>query len=113
MASVENKAHFPCKQCHGGRPACAGCLRKGRLCKYDVEEGVTRRQDLYMRLRPVQKEVAQMKELVHWLRHGSETYAIELLARLRIGEDVARLIDSGTQWSNRCVCFMEFCRLVV
>jgi hypothetical protein len=54
-----------------------------------------------------------MNELVHRLRHGSETYAIELLARLRIGEDVARLIGPGTQWLNRCVCFAEVYRLVV
>jgi hypothetical protein len=113
MASVKNKAHFSCKQCHGGRPACARCLQKGRACKYDVEEGVTRQQDLYLRLRSIQEELAQMNELVHRLRHGSETYAIELLARLRIGEDVARLIGPGTQWLNRCVCFAEVYRLVV
>jgi hypothetical protein len=108
---VTNGAYFWRKQCHGGRPACVRCLWKGRACKYDVEEGVTWQQDLYMRLRSVQEELAQMNELVHRLRHGSETYAVELLARLRMGEDVARLIASGPQWLSRCVCFVRAIQL--
>jgi hypothetical protein len=48
-----------------------------------------------------------MNEFVHLLRHGSETYAGKLLARLRMGEDIARLIDPGTQWLSRCVCLVR------
>jgi hypothetical protein len=48
-----------------------------------------------------------MNEFVHRLRHGSETYAGELLARLRMGEDIARLIDPGAQWLSRCVCLVR------
>jgi hypothetical protein len=60
-----------------------------------------------MQLRSVQEELVQMNEFVHLLRHGSETYAGKLLARLRMGEDIARLIDPGTQWLSRCVCLVR------
>jgi len=69
-----------------------------------VEEGVTRQQDLRMRLYSIHEELGRMQNLVHELRHGSDTYATELLARLRMGEDVARLVDAGKKHSTRYEC---------
>jgi len=69
-----------------------------------VEEGVTRQQDLRMRLYSVKEELGRTQNLVHELRYGSDTYATELLARLRMGEDVARLVDAGKQHSTRYEC---------
>jgi len=95
-----HEAYPQCEQCHGERPACAHCARKGSECRYDIEEGVTRQQDLRTRLSSVQEELNQMKTLVHQLRHGSVPHALQLLARLRTDETVARLVSAGEQHST-------------
>jgi len=79
----------------------AHCIRKGSECKYDIEEGLTSQQDLRTRLSSAQEELAQMKSLVHELRYTSDTCAVQLLSRLRMGEEVAWLLDAGQQYSNR------------
>lgn len=98
-----NEAYSWHKQCFGERPVCAHCVRKGTNCEYDIEEGLTRQQDLRTRLSSAQKELAHMEDLVRELRHGSDAYAIQLLVRLRMGEDVAQLVDVGRRHSIRYV----------
>jgi hypothetical protein len=58
---------------------------------YDVEEGMSRLQNLRSRLSSTQIELARTKYFVHSLRYSSDADAIGLLARLRMGEDIARL----------------------
>lgn len=60
---------------------------------YDVEERITRSQDLRARLRSAHIELTQMKSLIHNLRYGSDSNAASLLVRLRMGEDIAQVAD--------------------
>lgn len=68
---------------------------------YDIAEGVTRQQDLRTQLHSTHAELDWMNVFVHSLRHSSDDEAAMLLTRLRSGEDVAQLADTGAIRSNR------------
>lgn len=104
---MTNEADFGVQKCFGERPACATCVRKGDICEYDVEEGVTRQQDLRTRLDSIHKELAQIKGLIHSLQYDSDANAAELLARLRMGEDIGRLANAETRYSNKHACYLK------
>lgn len=68
---------------------------------YDLEEGTTRLQALRNRLSSAENELAQMKRYVHNLQFSSDADAAGLLARLRMGEDIARLATAEPLHSKR------------
>lgn len=61
---------------------------------YDFEEGTTRQQDLRNQLSSTQIELAQLKRFIYSLQYSSDADAVGLLARLRVGEDIARLASA-------------------
>jgi hypothetical protein len=61
---------------------------------YDIEEGTTWLQSLHNRLRSAQIELTQTKRFVHSLRNSSDAGAAGLLARLRMGKDIAQLASA-------------------
>jgi hypothetical protein len=61
---------------------------------YDSEEGTTRQQDPRNRLGSAQIELAKLKRFVHSLQNSSDADAAGLLARLRMGEDIAQLTNA-------------------
>lgn len=92
-------------KCFGERPACTRCVRKDEICIYDAAEGVSRQQDLRTRLHSVETELGQTRSFIHNLQHSSNGDAAVLLIRLRLGEDVAELVNTGERRSARYYCF--------
>ena len=82
-------------KCLGERPACTRCVRKDEICIYDAAEGVSRQQDLRTRLHSAEAELGQARGFIHDLQHSSTEEAALLLTRLRLGEDVAKLANTG------------------
>ena len=93
-------------KCFGERPACTRCVRKDEICIYDAAEGVSRQQDLRTRLHSVEAELGQTRSFIHNLQHSSNGDAAVLLTRLRLGEDVAELVNTGERRSARYYCFL-------
>lgn len=56
-----------------------------------MEEGMTRQQHLRSQLSDQTNEMAQLETILHVMRHGTDGEAIEVLARLRLGESIAQL----------------------
>lgn len=69
----------------------ARCAEKDRACAYDIDIGVTRRQALILQLNMAREQLSNCKNVMLALQYGSITDATELLARLRLGEDVDEL----------------------
>ena len=88
-------------KCFGERPACTRCVRKDEICIYDAAEGVSRQQDLRTRLHSAEAELGQARGFIHNLQHSSIEDAALLLTRLRLGEDVAELVNKGARRSVR------------
>jgi len=58
---------------------------------YDVEEGITRLQDLRTQLSSACGELASMKHFIDTLKFSSDADAAWLLVRLRMGDDIAQV----------------------
>jgi hypothetical protein len=102
--TVTGKADSFHQQCSGERPACAGCVRREKLCMYDIEEGTTRLQNLRKRLGSAQIELTEAKNFIYSLRYSSDADAVGLLVRLRMGEDITELASAEPLRSEWCVC---------
>lgn len=74
---------------------------------YDVEEGITRLQDLRTRLDSARIELARMKCFIHSLQFSSDEDAAWLLVRLRMGDDLPQVASVEPPRSNEYVCFMR------
>jgi len=72
---------------------------------YDVQEGVTRLQDLRTQLSSAREELTRMKCLIDSLKFSSDADAAWLLVRLRMGYDVAQVVNTEISRSNEYVCF--------
>jgi hypothetical protein len=100
-------------KCFGERPACTRCVRKDEICIYDAAEGVSRQQDLRIRLQSVEAELGQTRGFIHNLQHSSDEDAAALLTRLRLGEDVAKLANTGPRRSTRYYRSLEIYKLTI
>ena len=78
-------------QCSGDRPVCDRCHNSSKTCTYDVIEGRTRLQDLRSQLEQLQNHVDDLELILQALRDKSIEDAIEILASLRVGQDVQEL----------------------
>jgi hypothetical protein len=74
---------------------------------YDVEEGITRLQDLRTRLSSACEELARMKFFIDSLKFSSDADAAWLLVRLRMGGGIAQVASIESQRSNGYVRFMR------
>ena len=74
---------------------------------------MTRQLDPHTQLGSVHEELAQMKSFLHGLQYGSHADATELLARLRIGEDIARLTKADKRSSKEYVCCLRVYKPII
>lgn len=72
---------------------------------YDVQEGVTRLQDLRTQLSSAREELTHMKCLIDSLKFSSDADAAWLLVRLRMGDDIAQVVNTESPRSNEYVYF--------
>jgi hypothetical protein len=81
------------QKCTGERPSCKFCAEKSQVCSYEVADGMTRSEDLKLKVREATERGDRLEELVGAMRHGTDQQSSELLARLRIGATVDDLLD--------------------
>lgn len=62
---------------------------------------MTRQQGPQIRLRQKDEQLGAMKSVLHKMQHGSDTQALELLARLRTGESMEELATIRNGYSSR------------
>lgn len=90
-----------CKQCHqrkakcsGERPTCRSCRDRYETCEWQVEEGVTRMEDLKRKLKEAIEQPKDLNRLIEAMRYGSDHESSMLLARLRIGHSIEDIVTS-------------------
>ena len=103
MVTTPEKADSFDQQCSGERPVCVACVRRVVLCMYDIDEGTTWLQDLRNQLSSAQTELERMKRSIHSLKCNSDADAAGLLARLRMGENIAQLASAESLHQKRHV----------
>lgn len=74
---------------------------------YDVEEGITRLQDLRTRLSSAHEELTRMKCFIDSLKFSSDADAAWLLVRLRMGDDIAQVVSMEIPRPKEYVYFMR------
>lgn len=107
-------ACLPCQtrkcRCDGQRPACSSCARRGKACRYDIAEGLSRQGHLKKINEALEKKVKELQEsndvsrkylgahatIIAILRDSSDHEATSVLARLRIGETIDRILHYHT-----------------
>jgi hypothetical protein len=62
-------------------------------CSYEVADGMTRSEDLKLKVREATERGDRLDQLVGAMRHGTDQQSSELLARLRVGATVDDLLD--------------------
>ncbi|KAL1590819.1 hypothetical protein WHR41_00402 [Cladosporium halotolerans] len=90
-----------CKQCHhrkakcsGERPTCRSCRERHQTCEWNVEEGVTRMEDLKRKLKEATEQPQDLNRLIEAMRSGSDNESSMLLARLRVGHSIDDIVSS-------------------
>lgn len=81
-------------KCTGTRPACAYCVERQLECTYDVAEGETRTNDLKRKLKDSQIKTYAFGRILAVMRTGNIYQATEVLARLRMGENLQEVLKS-------------------
>ena len=94
------------QQCTGDRPTCRFCADKGVECSYEVADGMTRSQDLKLKVREATERGDKLDQLVDAMRRGTDQQSSELLARLRVGATIDDLLDPESRLDH----FPEYLR---
>ncbi|EMF13268.1 uncharacterized protein SEPMUDRAFT_28816, partial [Sphaerulina musiva SO2202] len=93
---IVDVACWPCRRrkgkCSGERPACASCLRRAVECAYEYDEGLTRVGSLKMKLHKSTTKTENLEYLFDQLRTRSDQESALLLAFLRLGCDVDKIV---------------------
>jgi hypothetical protein len=79
-------------QCDGNRPSCGHCMKKGAICEYDVDPGVTRLETMRRKNDFLQREVDQLRELFDYIRTCPEVEAKQVYRQLRTANGLQDLI---------------------
>lgn len=79
-------------KCTGTRPACEYCVERQLECTYDVAEGETRTNDLKRKLKDAEIRAQAFGRILAVMREGKIYQAMEVLARLRMGENPRDLL---------------------
>ena len=75
-------------------------------CSYEVADGMTRSEDLKLKVREATERGDRLDQLVDAMRQGSDQQSSELLARLRVGATLDDLLDPETRLDH----FPEYIR---
>jgi hypothetical protein len=79
-------------QCDGNKPSCGHCMKKGAICEYDVDPGVTRLETVRRKNDALQREVDQLRELFGYIRTCPEVEAKQVYRQLRTANGLQDLI---------------------
>ncbi|KAM0711331.1 hypothetical protein Q7P35_002071 [Cladosporium inversicolor] len=82
------------------RPSCQRCVGRDEKCHYVAEPDRCPTRSLKAALESLQQRIEAQEELVRLLTTVSEADALQLLARLRRGEDIDSLLEPGRQILN-------------
>ena len=75
-------------------------------CSYEVADGMTRSEDLKLKVREATERGDRLDQLVDAMRQGTDQQSSELLARLRVGATLDDLLDPETRLDH----FPEYIR---
>ena len=83
-------------QCDGQRPSCSACHARSSLCIYEVADGLSRNADLRQKNQLLSNRLVELEQLINRLRFQDDHQATSTLARLRLGDDIRAIIQSGS-----------------
>ncbi|KAF7188849.1 Nitrogen assimilation transcription factor nit-4 [Pseudocercospora fuligena] len=93
---IVDVACWPCRKrkgkCSGDRPVCASCIRRGVECSYEYDEGLTRVGSLRLKLHQSTSRAENLEYLYEQLRTRSDDEAALLLAIVRLGADIDKMV---------------------
>ncbi|KXS95851.1 hypothetical protein AC578_7882 [Pseudocercospora eumusae] len=93
---IVDVACWPCRKrkakCSGGRPVCTSCTRRGVECSYEYDEGLTRVGSLRLKLHQSTSRAENLEYLYEQLRTRSDDEAALLLAIVRLGADIDKMV---------------------
>ena len=93
-------ACLPCQKrrcrCDGTRPVCNTCIRRGKDCEWNVEQGLSRVAHLKKSNKELEEDSKDLKAVIELLRNGSDSDAAAVLARLRVGHDIASIVQGSS-----------------
>lgn len=81
-------------KCSAQRPICSSCKARGLICSWDVADGLTRYEDLRLKVQEAEMRLNHLCILVGALRTGSNQTSTMLLAKLRLGVPIEELVRS-------------------
>lgn len=81
-------------RCSAQRPICSSCIARGLNCSWDVVDGLTRYEDLTLKVQEAEMRLNHLCVLVGALRTGSNQTSTMLLAKLRLGVSIEELVRS-------------------
>ena len=82
-------------QCDGGRPACDNCLKKQSPCHYEADPNETRVGALKRKYADLERQTADHQRFLHMLKATeSEHDALELVRRVRAGQEVSAIVST-------------------
>ncbi|KAI1465251.1 uncharacterized protein F4812DRAFT_440233 [Daldinia caldariorum] len=79
-------------KCNAERPKCSLCLRHGSECRYATAPAETHSQALKRKHHELQNRITPYEELFGLLKTKSETETLEILRRIRTGDDVNSIL---------------------
>lgn len=80
------------KQCDGGRPACAVCLKKATECSYDTDINESRSKTLKRKNEELALRIQHLELVFNYIRTGSEHEVAELVSRVRNSDDFEGIV---------------------
>ncbi|KAI1393371.1 uncharacterized protein F4822DRAFT_9754 [Hypoxylon trugodes] len=79
-------------KCNAERPRCTLCVRHGTDCRYATDPAETHSQALKRKYSEAQNQITPYEELFDLLKTKSETESLEILRRIRTGNNVDSII---------------------
>jgi hypothetical protein len=87
-------------KCDGLRPACQRCTDRGEKCHYVAKPDLHPVQQLAEAIVELETCIKDHEEFFRLLATVSEADALQLLARLRSGDEMLSLVEAGRQMRN-------------
>lgn len=81
-------------KCSGQRPVCRSCGDGGVECMWQVPEGLTRIDGMKKELQSVLDHINLLEALVKMMQDGSDEESTMLLAKLRLGDSVEKIVSA-------------------
>jgi hypothetical protein len=87
-------------KCDGVRPSCQRCIDRGEKCHYVAKPDLHPGQQLAEAIADLENHIKDHEEFFRLLATVPEADALQLLARLRSGDELPSLLDAGREMRN-------------